>query len=148
MQSLLHQSVEIAMPPLPVPREETFAHVLAMGLSPGMAGGEAGYAKHWKHVRKRVARPDIVARAGELGDARQWGETRDAGEMIGALMRLAAAMVAARGLVAEAAKLDQRTLERREAPDATPAIAPCFLPLSDEAWTAKYGHRAQPGAAA
>jgi hypothetical protein len=145
MQSLLHQSVEIAMPPLPVPREETFAHVLAMGLSPGMAGGEAGYAKH------------IVARFAPLPRIAKLPRPRDAGEMIGALMRLAgkagrmrsaAAMVAARGLVAEAAKLDQRTLERREAPDATPAIAPCFLPLSDEAWTAKYGHRAQPGAAA
>ena len=145
------------MPPLPVPREEALARVLAMGLSRGMAVGEAGYAKHWKHGRERVARPDIVARARELGDARQWGETRDAGEMIGALMRLAgkagrmrtaAAMVAARGLVAEAAKLEQRTLERRETPSEAPAIDPRFLPLSDEDWSAKYGHRGQPGAAA
>ena len=138
------------MPPLPVPRQEALARVLAMGLSRSMAGVEAGYAKHWKHGREREARGDIVARAKELGDARQWGETRDAGEMIGALMRLAgkagamrtaAAMVAARGLVAEAAKLEQRTLGRRETPDKAPAIAPHFRTLSDEDWSAKYGHR-------
>ena len=138
------------MPPLPIPREEALAHVLAMGLSRSMAGGEAGYAKHWKHVREREARPDIVARARELGDARQWGETRDASEMIGALMRLAgkagrmrtaAAMVAARGLVAEAAKLEQRIDDKRgETPDGAPPITTAFLPLSDEDWTAKYGH--------
>jgi hypothetical protein len=145
------------MPPLPVPRQEALARVLATGLSRSVAAAEAGYAKHWRHGRERMARPDIVARARELGDARQWGETRDAGEMIGALMRLAgkagamrtaAAMVAARGLVAEAAKLNQRTLGQRETPHEAPAIDPRFLPLSDEDWTAKYGHRGQPGAAA
>ena len=97
------------MSPLPIPREVALARVLAMGRSRSMARGEAGYAKHWKHVRTRVARPDIVA-----------------GEVIGALtllagkagqMRSAAAMVAARGLVAEAAKLDLRTFERRGTAD-------------------------------
>ena len=136
------------MPALTAPYEEALAPALAMGLSRSPAGAEAGYARHWEHGRERAARPDIIARARELGEASQWEETREVSEMIGALMRLAgkaggmrtaAAMVAARGLVAEAAKLNRQTDERRETPDEAPAIDPRFLPLSDEDWTAKYG---------
>jgi hypothetical protein len=134
------------MPPLTVPREEALARALAMGRSRHAAVTEAGYARHARHLA-RATRPDIVARARELGDAAQWGEAREPSEMTRALMRLAgkaggmrsaAAMVAARGLVAEAAKLNARC----ETPLDAPASAPRFLPLSDEAWVAKYGHRA------
>ena len=133
------------MPPLPVPREEALALALATGRSRAVASSEAGYAKNKKH-RARATRPDIVARAREIGDTLQWGEACEADEMIRVLMRLAgkaggmrsaAAMVAARGLVAEAAKLDAR----RETPPAATPIDPCFLPLSDEDWAAKYGNR-------
>ncbi len=133
------------MPPLPVPHEEALARALAMGRSRNAAGTEAGYGRRYKHSA-RATRPDVVARARELGDAAQWGEACEVGEMIRALMRLAgkagemrtaAAMVAARGLVAEAAKLN----ERREPADDAAAIAPQFLPLSDEDWAAKYANR-------
>ncbi len=140
------------MPALSFPRDEAFARALAMGRSQGAAGAEAGYARRHRLGGERAARPDIVARTRELGDARQWGEAGDAATMIGALMRLAgqagqmrtaAAMVAARGLVAEAAKLNQRIDdERRETPDGAPPINPAFRPLSDEDWAAKYGHLA------
>jgi len=138
------------MPPLPVPREEALALALAMGRSRSVASSEAGHGKHWKH-RARAARPDIVARAREIGEALQWGEACEVSEMIRVLMRLAgkagemrtaAAMVAARGLVAEAAKLNQRKDEQRETPDDAPQIGPQFLPLSDEDWAVKYGDRA------
>ena len=138
------------MTPLPLLHEETLARALARGLSRNAAGAEARYARHSRRGRERAARADIAARARELGEARQWGETREASEMIAALMRLAgkagemrkaAAMVAARGLVAEAAKLEQRTLERRDTPHDAPEIDARFLPLSDEDWTAKYGRR-------
>ena len=137
------------MPPLPDPREDALALALATGRSRSAAGTEAGYGRHRKH-RARAARPDIVARSRELGEAAQWGEVCEAGEMIRALMRLAgkaggmrtaAAMVAARGLVAEAAKLNQRSDEWRETPEDAASIAARFLPLSDEAWAEKYGQR-------
>ncbi len=138
------------MPALSFARDEALARALAMGRSQGAAGAEAGYARRHGRGALRAARPDIVARARELGDARQWGEACDAVEMIRALMRLAgqagqmrtaAAMVAARGLVAEAAKLDQRIDEaRRETRDGAPPITPAYRPLSDEEWAAKYGH--------
>jgi hypothetical protein len=146
----INHVVEAAMTPLPLLHEETLAHALARGLSRNAARAEAGYARHSRRGRERAARADIAARARELGEARQWGETREASEMIVALMRLAgkagemptaAAMVAARGLVAEAAKLNARIDERRERPDEAPAIDARFLPLSDEDWTAKYGRR-------
>jgi hypothetical protein len=133
------------MPPLPVPHEEALARALAMGRSRNAAGTDAGYGRRHKN-RARSARPEIVARAREIGDTLQWGEACEADEMIRVLMRLAgkaggmrtaAAMVAARGLVAEAAKLDAR----RETPPAATPIDPCFLPLSDEDWAAKYGNR-------
>ncbi len=133
------------MPALSFLRDEAFARALAVGRSQGAAGAAAGYARRHGRGARRAARPDIVARARELGDARQWGEACDAATMIRALMRLAgqagqmrtaAAMVAARGLVAEAAKLEQR----RETPDGAPPITPAYLPLSDEEWAEKYGH--------
>jgi hypothetical protein len=133
------------MPPLTAPHEEALARALAMGRSRNAAGTETGHGRRYKH-RARAARPEIIARAREIGDALQWGEACEVGEMIRALMRLAgkaggmrtaAAMVAARGLVAEAAKLDAR----RETPGEPAPIASHFLPLSDEAWAAKYGNR-------
>jgi len=146
------KTLKAAMPALSFPREEAFARALATGLCLGAAGAEAGYGRRHRRGAERAARPDIVARARELGDARQWGEACDAATMIRALMRLAgkagrmrtaAAMVAARGLVAEAAKLEQRIDDnRRETPDGAPPITPAFLPLSDEDWAAKYGHLA------
>jgi len=139
------------MPPLPVPREETFARALSIGVSWNAASTEAGYGRHWERGRERAARPEIVARASEVGEALTWGEACEVSEMIRALMRLAgkagqmqtaAAMVAARGLVAEAAKLNQRTLERRETPEIVAHDIARYMPLSDEDWAAKYGHRA------
>ena len=134
------------MPALSDPHEEAFARALARGLSPGMASSEAGYARGRNRGRERAARSHVAARVGAL----QWDEAGDARAMIGALMglagtagqmRSAAAMVAARGLVAEAARLTTRPPERTEAAASAVRIGPMILPLSDEAWAAKYGHR-------
>ncbi len=112
------------MSALPVPRQEAFARALAMDLSPGEASAEAGYARHWKHTRERAARPEIVARATALREA---------------LRRVEAA---ARGLQAEAAKRKAR-IEDRAGPPAMDAVDRArFMPLSDEDWLARYGHRA------
>ena len=145
------------MPALSFPRDEAFARALAMGRAQGAAGAEAGYARRHRRGARRAARPDVVARTRELGDTQQWGEACDQVEMIRALMRLAekagrmrtaAAMVAARGLVAEAAKLNQRIDDqRRETADDAPAITAAFLPLSDEDWAEKYGHLGRSGVA-
>jgi hypothetical protein len=134
------------MPPLPVPHEEALARALAMGHSQCKASAEAGHARHWYRGAERAARPAVVARAGELGDARQWGETREVSEMIGALMRLAgkagemrtaAAMVAARGLLAEAAKLKGQLGDPADTFDS----APPEPPMSKAEWIATYGRK-------
>lgn len=139
------------MPPLPVLREEAFARALAMGLSLTEACIEAGYIGNWKQARKRAARPDIVARVTALRDERHWDGTADVAPVINALMRLArkagdmptaAAMAAARGLLAEAAKLKDRLEDKVGTPSEATPIAPQFLPLSDEDWAVKYGDRA------
>ena len=88
MQNINHP-IEPAMSALPIPHEEALARAMAMGLARSMAGAEAGYARRSKRGAERAPRPDIVARARELGNALHWGETRDVSEMIGALMRLA-----------------------------------------------------------
>jgi len=138
------------MSPLPVPRQEAFARGLAMGLSQREAGADAGYYRDWKQARERAARPDIVARATALRDERHWDGTADVAPVINALMRLArkagdmptaAAMAAARGLLAEAAKLKGRLEDKIETPSEATPISPRFLPLSDEDWVAKYGNR-------
>ena len=137
------------MTPLPAPREDVLAHALAMGRSRSEASCEAGYARHGNY-RERAARRQIAARAAELTEARKWGETCKVTAMIPALMRLAgkaggmstaAAMTAARGLVAEAARLEQKSADQRETAHDAAADAQNYLPLSDEAWAATYGRR-------
>ena len=134
------------MTPLPLLHEEALARALARGLSRNAAGAEARYARHSRRGRERAARADIAARARELGEARQWGETREASEMIGALMRLAgkagemrtaAAMVAARGLLAEAAKLQGQLGDPADTFDS----APPEPPMSKAEWIATYGRK-------
>ncbi len=134
------------MTPLPLLHEETLARALARGLSRNAARAEARYARHSRRGRERAARADIAARAGELRDARQWGETREVSEMIGALMRLAgkagemrtaAAMVAARGLLAEAAKLKGQLGDPADTFDSTPPEPP----MSRAEWIAIYGRK-------
>ena len=139
------------MPALSVPRQEALARALAKRLSLTTAAAEAGYARNWKQARERAAAPHIVARVTELCDELHQDETSDVGPVINALMRLArkagdmptaAAMVAARGLLAEAAKLKGRLEDRVERPDIVQEDITRYLPLSDEHWLAKYGHRA------
>jgi hypothetical protein len=49
-------------------------------------------------------------------------------------------MAAARGLLAEAAKLKNGPRDKVETSAGSPPIDPRYAPLSDEDWIAKYGH--------
>ena len=138
------------MAALPVPRQEAFARALAMGLSLTAAPTEAGYAGNWKQARARAAGPHIVARLKALRDEPAWDETSDLAGVIKALLRLArkagdmptaAAMAAARGLLAEAAKLKSGLRDTAGTSHGAPPVDPRYLPLSDEDWIAKHAPR-------
>ena len=144
------------MPTLPDPRQEAFARALPMGRPSGAARAKAGYTRGWKNTRARAEMPAIAARVTELREDLQGGEISDVAPVITALMRLAkkagdmstpAAMAAARGLLAEAAKLKGRLEDKGERPDIVPEDVSRYLPLSDEDWMAKYGRLGQPGVA-
>ena len=137
------------MPTLSVPRQEAFARALAMELPQTGASSEAGYTKDWRHARERAETPDILARVTALRDALQLDETSDVAPVIEALMRLAkkagdmptaAGMAAARGLLAEAAKLKGRLQDKGETAGRVEPVDPRYLPLSHEDWMAEYGH--------
>jgi hypothetical protein len=139
------------MTELPILRQETFAHALAAGRSRIAASSEAGYPGDWKWARMRAAAAPIATRAVALRHEPAWDETADVAGVIKAMLRLArkagdmqtaAAMAAARGLLAEAAKLKSGLPETPEIPDGDPADAYVYQPLSDEDWIAKYGRRA------
>ena len=135
------------MAALPDPRREAFARALAMGLSWIAASADAGYAGNRKLARERAAAPEIVARVKALRDEPAWDETSDLAGVINALLRLArkagdmptaAAMAAARGLLAEAAKLKSGLRDTAGTSHGAPPVDPRYAPLSDEDWIAKH----------
>ena len=102
------------MPPLDNKRHETVARALVAGLSPKTAYQIGGYGRPAGGAVPLAERPDVTARVAELKDERAGGDSPEIGPVIDELMRLAkisgklgsaAGMVAARGLLAEAAKL-------------------------------------------
>ncbi len=138
------------MSALPVPRQEALSRALAMGLSWAAASTAAGYAGDRRRARRRAAAPDVAARVKALGDEPAWDETSDVAGVIRALLRLArkagdmqtaAAMAAARGLLAEAAKLKSGLREEVYTDDGVATVDPRWAPLSDEDWIAKHAPR-------
>lgn len=104
------------MPALKKDRYEPFAEALSRGLSPMAAAVDAGFAKSQTQACKRAGRPEVVARVEELRRLRDWGGSRDLGPLIDELgaavqearkLNSAAAFVAVRGLIVEAARLKQ-----------------------------------------
>ncbi len=101
---------------LPDRRLEAFARALARGLSPTKACIEAGYNEHGKKAIARSEKAEVVARKDEIIAQRIGSATRDVGPIIDELVLTAlaarklnsgAALAAARGLLAEAARLKQ-----------------------------------------
>jgi hypothetical protein len=122
------------MPALKNSRYEAFAHQLALDLNPQDAALAAGFAKSQTQACNRALRPEIVARVEELQRLRDWGGSRDLGPLINELgaavqvarkLDTAAAFVAIRGLIVEAARLKQMLPEPEpEEPDERPPRTP------------------------
>lgn len=127
------------MAALTISRQEAFAQALMQGLSPEEAAEKAGYKGERKQARQRARQPKFVERVEELKRLRDWGGSSDVGPLIDELMMAvqearkldtAAAFVAVRGLIVEAARLKQLLPETE--PDELPR------PLTIEEWTEKY----------
>jgi len=136
------------MPEIRDPRREAFARAWADGFVPREAYDKAGYKAQDPNIPGEVARiagrDDVLERVTELRAEMDWGSTPDIAPVINELRRLAkkagdmdtaAAMIAARGLLAEAAKLKRLLSE----PDA-PAMErpPPEPPMSNAEWLAKH----------
>jgi len=115
-----------------ITRQEAFAQGLARGLIPDEAARQAGYKGEKKQARARAKHPKLVGRVQELKRERAWGGSRDMGALIDELMEAvqearklesAAAFVAVRGLIVEAARLKQMLPKPEEPfePPMTPA---------------------------
>lgn len=124
-------------------RAEAFAQALAGGASPGRAWTEAGYVGHEHRARGRAAHPTVTRRVAEIG-REQTLAAKDLTPVIEEMMRLAkeagklntvAGLTAARGLLAEAARLKGLLPEPPWVPE-----APLIRTLSNDEWMAEYGH--------
>lgn len=124
-------------------RGEAFAQALAGGASPGRAWAEAGYVGHGHRARRRAAHPSVTQRVAEIGREKTLA-AKDLTPVIEEMMRLAttagelntvAGLTAARGLLAEAARLKGLLPEPPWVPEEQ-------FPreLSHEEWMAKYAH--------
>ena len=121
-----------------------FALALATGAPIVEAFSCAGYKKR-KCAAAMARRDDVVTRVAEIKIERAGGGSRDVGPLIDTCMKAieaamalgtASGLVAARGLIAEAAKLKQMLPPDRALPD------PQIRDLTDEEWTAIYGPKA------
>ncbi len=133
------------MPTLDKPGHEALAHALARGASVREAHLEAGMnlERPWR-LRKRVQRPEVVARVAEL----RWG--RDAAELLAIsdtlldLSKRAAdlasgvGMMAARSMLVEAARLKRDAIRSIAA---TALHLPPPPELSKEEWLAAFAPR-------
>ena len=131
------------MPTLTNPRHEAYARARATSRWKGVAYKEAGYADSSNTGRIETIK-GVPERIEELRDHIHWGETADVAPVINELMRLAreagtfktaAGMVAAKGLLAEAARLKGRLAEPAAGERET---APREPPLSNADWLAKH----------
>ena len=109
-------------------RYEPFAQALSRDLDPVAAAREAGFKGNKTQSCERALRPAVVARVEELRRRRDWGGSRDVGPLIDELMaaaqqartlKTAAAFVAVRGLIVEAARL-KKMLPAPEEPRRAP----------------------------
>ncbi|MBA3812295.1 MAG: hypothetical protein H0X27_11765, partial [Caulobacteraceae bacterium] len=136
-------------------RNEAFAQALAGGASPGRAWAEAGYVGHGHRARRRAADPAVKRRVAEIGREKTLA-AKDLMPVIEEMMRLvkeaskldtAAGLTAARGLLAEAARLKGLLPEPPWAPEEPPRRR-----LTTEEWVAKYAppgtRRAEPAPSA
>jgi hypothetical protein len=130
----------VFMAALMIPRQESFAKALAEGLTPDEAAEMAGYKGEKKQARHRARQAKFVERVAELRRRRDWGGSSDVGPLIDELMKTvqearkldtAAAFVAIRGLIVEAARLKQ-TLREFEPEEPLPP------PLTTAEWVEKY----------
>ena len=128
-------------------RREKFARGLTDGMPAWRAWEAAGYARNRHRARTVAAREDVKVRITEISEGRAWGGSSDLAPVIDECMRLAikartmntaAAMVAARGLLAEAARL--KALLPVAAPSADASRA--RPALSDDEWLAAYAPKA------
>ncbi|MBA3812265.1 MAG: hypothetical protein H0X27_11610 [Caulobacteraceae bacterium] len=96
------------------PRREAFAQGLARGAAPVTAWQAAGFARHMGRANAAAAEKDVAARVVEIALERAGGGSTDLAPLIDRCVALAdtagtfktaAGMVAARGLLAEAARL-------------------------------------------
>ena len=126
------------MPAIKNSRYEATAQALSRDLNPQEAALEAGFTKAQTQACKRALRPEIVARVEELRRLRDWGGSRDLGPLINELgaavqdartLKTAAAFVAVRGLIIEAARLKKMLPEPQE---------PRRVPMTPEEWVAKF----------
>ena len=126
------------MPAIQNSRYEAFAHQLAQDLNPQDAALAAGFVKSQTQACRRALRPEIVKRVEELRRLRDWGGSRDVGPLINELgaavqearkLDTAAAFVAVRGLIVEAARLKQMLPEPEE---------PFEPPMTPEEWLKEF----------
>ena len=127
------------MPALTKHRYEPFAQALSRDLNPVAAAKEAGFKGNKTQSCERALRAEVAARVEELKRLRDWGGSRDLGPLIDELgaavqeartLKTAAAFVAVRGLIVEAARL-KKMLPEPEAPRRPP--------MTPEEWLAKFG---------
>jgi hypothetical protein len=125
------------MPAIKNSRYEATAQALSRDLNPQDAAVAAGFAKSQTQACRRALRPEIVARVEELKRLRDWGGSRDLAPLINELagavqearkLDSAAAFVAVRGLIVEAARLKKMLPEPQE---------PRRVPMTLEEWEAK-----------
>jgi hypothetical protein len=119
-------------------RYEPFAQALSRDLNPVAAAKEAGFKGNKTQSCERALRLEVVERVEELRRRRDWGGSRDVGPLIDELMaavrqartlKTAAAFVAVRGLIVEAARLKKMLPEPQEPPR---------RPMTAEEWEAKF----------
>lgn len=139
------------MPALNNPRHEALAKALSRGVSVREATIEVGLSpRHVGRILALSSREDFDARVAELREAAEWGEDLalkpihdQALKLANAAAKLesAAAMMAAKALLAEAARIRQ-SLPRRTPPPAVllapPAQSPARPVLSKEEWLAAF----------
>jgi len=137
------------MPTLDNPAYEAFAQALARGASVREANAEAGLTPQRPcRLNRRAERPDIVARVTEL----RWGQDVELLAIYDKLVDLAekagrldsgAGMMAAKAMLAEAARLKQSVIRSPAATTAPVPAAPFPTPpdLSKEEWLAAFARK-------
>ncbi|MDB5483121.1 MAG: hypothetical protein JWO83_4174 [Caulobacteraceae bacterium] len=142
------------MPALTIPRQEAFAQALAQSLSPDEAAQTAGCKGERKQARARAKLPKFVERVQELKHERAWGGSRDLGPLIDELMGAvqearkldsAAAFVAVRGLIVEAARLKKLLPEPQPPPRPQMTPEEWMRKFNPEGWLRQYGPEAARG---